>query len=307
MSSGSTHPVHRPHGMNTFLYGPKDDPLVRRRWREPYDEAVLTRLRELVDRPPGRGVDVRLRDSPGLSIRYSWPRTAPSCWPSSTRWRPLGVTRFGLLLDDMPPDLRTEDRAVYPDLETAHAALAMSRPTRAGSRLVVCPRDYQGRGDEPYLRHARRGGRPRRRPVLDRPRDLLAVARSDDARRFAETAGRPPLYWDNYPVNDVAMGFELHVGPYLGRDAGSARSRGASSRTRWSLRSVEDPPSDDRRLPGRSRGYDPEASSPARSARSRATTPRRSRRSRTTSEAAASRPTTRRSSGRARGVRVPPR
>ena len=34
------------HGMNTFVYGPKDDPLVRRRWREPYDEAALARLGE---------------------------------------------------------------------------------------------------------------------------------------------------------------------------------------------------------------------------------------------------------------------
>ena len=32
------------------------------------------------------------------------------------------------------------------------------------------------------------------------------------------TTGRPPLFWDNYPVNDVAMGFELHIGPYRGRD-----------------------------------------------------------------------------------------
>jgi hyaluronoglucosaminidase len=32
------------------------------------------------------------------------------------------------------------------------------------------------------------------------------------------TADRPPTYWDNYPVNDVAMGYELHIGPYRGRD-----------------------------------------------------------------------------------------
>ena len=27
-----------------------------------------------------------------------------------------------------------------------------------------------------------------------------------------------PLYWDNYPVNDVAMIHEAHLGPYRGRD-----------------------------------------------------------------------------------------
>jgi hyaluronoglucosaminidase len=39
-----------------------------------------------------------------------------------------------------------------------------------------------------------------------------------DAEAFARVTGRPPLYWDNYPVNDVAMGYELHIGPYRGRD-----------------------------------------------------------------------------------------
>ncbi len=39
-----------------------------------------------------------------------------------------------------------------------------------------------------------------------------------DAVVFARAAGRKPTYWDNYPVNDVAMNWELHIGPYRGRD-----------------------------------------------------------------------------------------
>ncbi len=39
-----------------------------------------------------------------------------------------------------------------------------------------------------------------------------------DARTFTRTARRPPTYWDNYPVNDVNMSYELHIGPYQGRD-----------------------------------------------------------------------------------------
>jgi hypothetical protein len=37
-------------GMNTFVYGPKDDPLVRRAWRDPYRGDDLDRLAELVER-----------------------------------------------------------------------------------------------------------------------------------------------------------------------------------------------------------------------------------------------------------------
>ena len=39
-----------------------------------------------------------------------------------------------------------------------------------------------------------------------------------DAETFTRTAKRPPTYWDNYPVNDLSMVYELHIGPYRGRD-----------------------------------------------------------------------------------------
>ena len=39
-----------------------------------------------------------------------------------------------------------------------------------------------------------------------------------EAARFARATHRPPLYWDNYPVNDVAMTNEMHIGPYQNRD-----------------------------------------------------------------------------------------
>jgi hypothetical protein len=47
-------------GMNTFVYGPKDDPLVRRRWREPYPDEALARLTELVRTGTDAGVEIVL-------------------------------------------------------------------------------------------------------------------------------------------------------------------------------------------------------------------------------------------------------
>jgi hyaluronoglucosaminidase len=37
---------------------------------------------------------------------------------------------------------------------------------------------------------------------------------------FKVNTNHTPLYWDNYPVNDVAMLHELHVGPIEGREKG---------------------------------------------------------------------------------------
>ncbi|HEU0242756.1 MAG TPA: protein O-GlcNAcase, partial [Candidatus Limnocylindrales bacterium] len=209
-------------GMNTFVYGPKDDPLVRRRWREAYGPEALGRLGEVVATAAAAGVEVMYAISPGLSIRYSSAEDRAALLAKLEQVAALGVWRFALLLDDIPPELaHDEDRAAYADIAEAHGALASAVAAGLGPhrQLVVCPLVYHGRGDEPYL--------ARLAAALDPAVDLLWTGRdicspileTDDARRFERTTGRPPLYWDNYPVNDVAMGWELHVGPYRGRDA----------------------------------------------------------------------------------------
>jgi hyaluronoglucosaminidase len=218
------------HGMNTFVYGPKDDPLVRRRWREPYDGDALARLAEVVATGTDAGVEIAYAISPGLSIRYSSAHDLEPLVAKLEQVGALGITRFALLLDDLPMELAHEvDRVAFGDIGRAHAELATAVAARIGPArgLIVCPLVYHGRGDEPYLATLA--------APLDLRVDILWTGRAicspflevDDARRFTATAGRPPLYWDNYPVNDVAMGWELHIGPYLGRDAGlPAVSRG---------------------------------------------------------------------------------
>jgi hyaluronoglucosaminidase len=209
-------------GMNTFVYGPKDDPLVRRRWREAYDAATLARLAEVVATGLDVGVETMYAISPGLSIRYSSAADRAVLLAKLEQVAALGVSRFALLLDDLPAGLvHEEDRAAYVNIAQAHGALASAVAADLGPRrsLAVCPLVYHGRGDEPYL--------ARLAAALDPAVDLMWTGRdicsptleTADARRFAATAGRPPLYWDNYPVNDVAMGWELHIGPYRGRDA----------------------------------------------------------------------------------------
>ena len=86
------------------------------------------------------------------------------------------------------------------------------------TRLTVCPTVYWGTGTEPYLVGLGEGLDPRiglfwtGRAICSPTLDLA------DAATFARTTNRPATYWDNYPVNDVAMGYELHIGPYRGRD-----------------------------------------------------------------------------------------
>ncbi len=208
-------------GMNSFVYGPKDDPLLRRDWRLPYDGVWLTRLRELLDQC--RAHDMRLTwcVSPGLSMRYSDDADLDALSAKLESVAGLGVDSFGLLLDDIPRDLRhAEDRAAFADLAEAHAHVVRRVAERLapGAHLVVCPTAYRGTGTEDYLVRLAAGIDPRidlfwtGRAICSPTLDLV------DAAVFTRATLRPPLYWDNYPVNDVAMGYELHIGPYRGRD-----------------------------------------------------------------------------------------
>ncbi|GAA1211802.1 protein O-GlcNAcase [Rhodoglobus aureus] len=208
-------------GMNTFVYSPKDDPLVRHEWRNPYAGTELARLAELIARCSEHGMSFMYCLSPGLTIRYSSSEDHEMLTAKYTAVRELGVTNFGLLLDDIPTRLQhPEDKTAFTDLVEAQQSLIGSVFSQftSDTHLTVCPTQYWGDGTEEYITRLGSGIDPRidlfwtGRAICSPTLDL------NDAAAFARSTGRPATYWDNYPVNDVAMGHELHIGPYQGRD-----------------------------------------------------------------------------------------
>lgn len=210
-------------GMNRFVYAPKDDPLMRREWARPYSVDDLARISQLTDACASWGVEFVYCISPGLSIRYSSVSDAEALVGKLSSVAALGVHRFGLLLDDIPARLQHEsDLARFSSLVEAQGVLANTvfaalRERDDAAALVVCPTEYWGYGDEPYITAL--GGALHPDISLFWTGRAICSATLDvsDAQTFALSTGRPPLYWDNYPVNDVAMGHELHVAPYRGR------------------------------------------------------------------------------------------
>src|ERR671921_294740 len=71
-------------GLDTYVYGPKDDPWHRARWREPYPPDDLARLASLATHAASVGVTFVYAIHPGLSQRWD-----------------AGVRRFALFFDDI--------------------------------------------------------------------------------------------------------------------------------------------------------------------------------------------------------------
>lgn len=209
-------------GMNTYVYSPKHDSLLRERWREPYSTADITPLAELVSHARAHGLRVVYCLSPGLTMQYSEPAEIATICNKFDAVAALGIRDFGVFFDDIPRQLQhPADRRSFGGTAEAHAhvinAVFRHLHTR-NSSLIVCPTAYWGHDDVDYLPYFGRAVDPRvdvfwtGRAICSPRIDLAEVA------SIARTLNRPVTLWDNYPVNDVAMWGELHVGPYLGRD-----------------------------------------------------------------------------------------
>ena len=222
------------------------------------------------------------RDGPGVvhlaraldplfGRRATWRRSPPS-WTASRR---SGSTRFGLLLDDIPLELQhRQDRRRVRRPRRGARAPRRPRVRRTSRRAASWSSARRCTGAPAPSRTSSRwapGIDPADRPVLDRARRSARRRSTWPTRpRSRAPTSRPPTYWDNYPVNDVAMGYELHIGPYRGRDPRLWRSSAGIVANGMEL--FESSGSRSRRSPttcGDPEGYDPEASWRARHARRR--------------------------------------
>lgn len=200
-------------GMDTYVYAPKDDPLHRERWREPYPDAEMSQFAEFADTTSLRlGFTV----SPGLSIDVDDAADRHALREKFTRMIDVGVELVGVLFDDLDPQ---------PGAGRRHGEVTAWLRERLPSRveLFMVPLHYTGCERPEYLdelcselpdevaigwtgRHVVNAG--------------ISVA---DARGRREAAGgRRPLLWDNTPVNDALMVDHLFTGPLRGREPGLA-------------------------------------------------------------------------------------
>jgi hyaluronoglucosaminidase len=213
------------HNMNTFILAPKDDPWQRFDWRTPFSSLFLELTQELVELSKKLLIDLNVCVSPGLTVCYSSQEDVDALLVRYRQLHSIGVRRFGLLLDDISGELQYEsDRKQFTSIAEAHSifsnsvALELTKLDLSNS-LFVCPLQYHGRGHEPYISEL--GNK------LDKKIDLMWTGRQIcseylevfDALKFVEGTTKQPFYWDNYPVNDVAMVHQLHVGPIQKRDA----------------------------------------------------------------------------------------
>jgi hyaluronoglucosaminidase len=215
----------RPHGYSFYLYAPKADPWLRRRWQEPHPATEMAALEEFRD--TCRTLDVRF----GIGLTpFELHLQAGRAWQEPlaaklAQLAPLKPDDLAILFDDMRGDV--------PELAERQAAIVHFAGERGiAARILSCPSYYS---DDPILDVAF-GQRPafyleQLGRLLDPAVQLYWTGPEVGAREFtpghlarvAGQMGRKPMLWDNYPVNDGArMSQHLHLRGFTGRPAAIA-------------------------------------------------------------------------------------
>jgi hyaluronoglucosaminidase len=213
-------------GFNRYLLAPKDDPWHRYDWRSALSEDFLNRVSDLIAQGRKNAITVAVAISPGLTVEYSDAHDVEAIMVRFKQLHSIGVREFGLFLDDIPARLQSEkDSAKFNSIMQAHsyycnAVWAELKKLDSENTLAICPLQYHGKATEEYITEFGN--------ALDPDLALIWTGREicseyldvADAKVFQANTNHTPLYWDNYPVNDVAMLNELHVGPIEGREKG---------------------------------------------------------------------------------------
>ena len=213
-------------GFNRYLLAPKDDPWHRYDWRSALSEDFLNRVSDLIAQGRKNAITVAVAISPGLTVEYSDAHDVEAIMVRFKQLHSIGVREFGLFLDDIPARLQSEkDVAQFNSIMQAHSFYCNAvwkelKNLDSNNSLAICPMQYHGKATEEYITEFGN--------ALDPDLALIWTGREicseyldvSDAKVFKANTSHLPLYWDNYPVNDVAMLHELHVGPIEGREQG---------------------------------------------------------------------------------------
>ncbi|MEX2476335.1 beta-N-acetylglucosaminidase domain-containing protein [Marinobacter sp.] len=214
-----------PHGYQFYLYAPKADAFLRRRWAEPHPQETGAKMADFARFCRKHGVRFGVGLSPFEVFNHFDDEARSALAAKLAFLDEIGVQELAILFDDMRSDT--------PDLAARQADIVhWVRDRTTVQQLSVCPSYYS---DDPVLD----------RVFGERPRDYLTTLGEllDPAvrvfwtgeevcsrevtpghlKRIGRALGRKPVLWDNYPVNDGdRMSRHLHLRGFTGRPANNA-------------------------------------------------------------------------------------
>lgn len=217
------------HKMNTYIYTPKDDPLLRANWRTLYTGDALSQLQELIDTANTNHVDFTFALSPGLDLCYSSDADFNATITKFDQVRKLGARSFYIAFDDIPLAFHCDsDKQKWIDTGNWHwladaQAYYLNRIQEEylipnGLKdLETVPTNYAGSAPDPYKGEF--GTMLNKNISIQWTGEGVFSDQINDTsvQRADTTYVTDKLFlWDNFPVNDGNRN-RLFLNPLTGR------------------------------------------------------------------------------------------
>lgn len=223
------------HDLNFLMLCYTSFPASGSDWRSDYTPEQKQQIRDLAAQARRLRVNLCLSFNPGVyskpPLTYSDERDYQIALDKVKGIHALGVSWFGLCLDDISRDLQPADEERFGTLQAAHVHFVNRlwrdiQKLKPRPKLIFCPSAYLTADAEQHLDYIKTVGGGIDGEVMmfwTGPQCCSASITAADARKFAAWIRRKPFVWDNYPVNDMCSWRPL-VSPLRNRSADLADS-----------------------------------------------------------------------------------
>ncbi len=199
--------------MNVYIYGPKDDPYHRDRWRVPYPAEEAQRIKELAEHAKKCGVNFYWAIHPGVDIKWT-NEDRDALMNKLEIMYDLGIRSFAVFFDDIWGEGTKADKQAallnYIDdnfVQKKHDV----------APLVMCPTEYNrswANDEKGYLRTL--GSQMNKTiEIMWTGNTVVACIDKPSMEWVNERIQRKGYIWWNYPVSDFVRDRML-LGPVYG-------------------------------------------------------------------------------------------
>ncbi|WP_307841613.1 beta-N-acetylglucosaminidase domain-containing protein [Streptomyces endocoffeicus] len=211
--------------MNSYLYGPKDDPYHASRWREPYPPEKLAELKELVDKGLETNVEFVWGAHVGGKINLGSDADVQALKDKFDQMYGIGVRQFAIFFDDSATN---NDQLVnfITRIDSEYI-----KPKGDVKPIIFCPQYYRkDSGSQATINYLKSISRfPKDVEIMWTGDNVVSPVNQSVIDWVTQYIDRPVYMWWNYPVNDLGRAGYVHMGPTKGLYPGVKNVSGFAS------------------------------------------------------------------------------
>lgn len=199
--------------MNVYIYGPKDDPYHRDKWRVPYPDAEAKRIQELNNCAKTNGVRFYWAIHPGVDIKWTV-EDRDYLMAKLEKMYDLGIRSFAVFFDDIWGEGAKADKQAellnYIDNNFV-------QKKKDVTPLIMCPTEYNrawANDEKGYLRTL--GSKMNKSiEIMWTGNSVVHCIDKESMEWINQRIGRKAYIWWNFPVSDFVRDHIL-LGPAYG-------------------------------------------------------------------------------------------